>query len=254
MTAAGVTQHFYCAGSGGPTVVLLGGVDTGAADIWGDVLPELSQSTRVCAVDRAGVGASPERPATTNGPVRNADELLAGLKSAGEKGPYIFTGWSYGGVVALTAAAQAQQSPEPAQGVAGVVLVDGSLPDEYRTIDTSPWTEAGQNLAMAAAEPMIANLRLAGEPMVVLKAGDPLSSQRKEAYKAAGMENLSRLSENSVTATVGGADHDIADSDPQAVVAAVQATVTSVREHNANLGTCPADFRESGLTCQPLTT
>src|SRR3569832_29721 len=55
----GPSRHLYlhCVGTGAPTVVLDAGLwDSGK--VWGEVQKGISQFTRVCAYDRAGLGKS----------------------------------------------------------------------------------------------------------------------------------------------------------------------------------------------------
>ena len=81
----GYQMHIYCQGSGSPTVVL----DAGAGDFsltWDLVQPEVAQSTRVCAYDRAGLGWSQRGPEPLT--VQNTVEELHTLLTEGaSKGP-----------------------------------------------------------------------------------------------------------------------------------------------------------------------
>jgi hypothetical protein len=56
----GYELHINCIGEGSPTVILdaAGG---SASPSWGLVQPEIAQSTRVCAYDRAGMGLEQTR-------------------------------------------------------------------------------------------------------------------------------------------------------------------------------------------------
>lgn len=243
ITAAGVTQYVECVGSGGPTVVLIGGLDVGAADAWRDVVPGIAADTRVCAIDRAGIGNSPARTKTENGPVDNATEIRAALAAAGESGPFVFVGWSYGGLVALVAA---EQSLAAGQAPAGVVLLDTSWPDEYRTTDTEGWIEGGSDLDMAAAEPIIATLRLQGIPLVVMEAGygsaEPWDLPQATTYAA--------RSDESVLVVVPDSGHDLANDAPTAVVSAVTDAVDTARGQDA-LQECPEDLASVGVCITP---
>ena len=245
--AAGVSQHFACAGDGGPTVVIENGLGADSS-VWDDELPALARTTRVCVVDRAGTGDSPDRQKDANGPVENAEELLAGLSGAGETGPYVFVGWSYGGVVALVAADKAERAT--GDQLAGLVLVDPSLPEEYRTLDKQGWVEAGKQLDMPAGEAAVAKLQLGDTPTVVLEAGEPLPRPADEKYQHDRMAALAQLSSNSVFGTVPDSPHDIAGYSPKSVVAAVTAVVDSYRDGNAPLGQCPADFATNAIVCR----
>jgi pimeloyl-ACP methyl ester carboxylesterase len=87
--------HLHCLGSGAPTVVLEAGLG-GTAMEWVRVQEPLSRRFRTCAYDRAGYGWSergplPRRSATL------AAELHRLLQRAGESGPYVLVGHSFGG-------------------------------------------------------------------------------------------------------------------------------------------------------------
>ena len=259
--AAGVTQYVACAGprsvtptadpaeaapeaAAAPTVVLIGGLGASSQDAWSDVMPAVAASSRVCAVDRPGTGESPDRSGDANSPVLNAHEMLAALAAAGEPGPYVFVGWSYGGVVALTAAAETQ----PQGDLAGVVLVDSSLPDEYRTIDTEGWEEGGVELDMASAEPVIASLRLGGVPVVVLVAGQQPYEEAVVDDILDKADDLSQKSSDFVFAEVPNSGHFIAGEDPAAVIAAI-AQVLAATAPDIEMPPCPAEFADAGVTC-----
>jgi hypothetical protein len=124
VSVAGVEQAAACMGQGAPTVVYLNGSGGPAAPNWSQAAVAQSGSNRVCMFDRPGMGLSPARAeaAEEEAPEQDAQEMLAMLQVLGEPGPYLLTGWSYGGLVARTAAAQ-----HPEQ-VAGLVLVDASSP------------------------------------------------------------------------------------------------------------------------------
>jgi pimeloyl-ACP methyl ester carboxylesterase len=121
----GYQLHIHCTGEGSPTVILdaAGG---NASPSWGLVQPEIAQSTRVCAYDRAGMGWSERgpRPRDMNQHVAELRALLAG---AGIEAPYVLVGHSYGGRIARVYAKK-----YPAE-VVGMVLIDpGTLDDDPR--------------------------------------------------------------------------------------------------------------------------
>jgi pimeloyl-ACP methyl ester carboxylesterase len=117
--------HLVVMGDGhpGPTVVLDAGMVSFSSN-WAWVQPELAKSVRVVAYDRAGLGWSDPGPGPRDAG-RNAQELHAGLQEAGITGPYVLAGHSYGG---LAVRAFAALYPED---VVGMVLVDGSHPDQW---------------------------------------------------------------------------------------------------------------------------
>ena len=121
----GYHPHINCIGEGSPTVILdAAGGD--ASPSWGLVQPEVAQSTRVCAYDRAGMGWSERgpRPRDMNQHVAELHTLLAG---AGIDAPYVLVGHSYGGRIARVYA------KEYSADVVGMVLIDpGTLDDDPR--------------------------------------------------------------------------------------------------------------------------
>lgn len=129
--------YLECHGTGGPTVVLVGGYRS-SARYWSDdllqpdsprtmVLPAVAQFTRVCAYDRPGTYASIgeddfvsrsdaiTQPRTS---MEVVEELHALLQAAEVPGPYILAGHSLGGFFARLYA-----STYPNE-VVGLVLVD----------------------------------------------------------------------------------------------------------------------------------
>ena len=112
----GINMHIYCTGEGSPTVVLDAGLNGGTMS-WAGVQEQVSNHTRVCSYDRAGMSWSEEGPKPRTF-MRIADELHALLQAAGEEGPYVLVGHSVG---AHTIRFFVQEYPTD---VVGVVLVD----------------------------------------------------------------------------------------------------------------------------------
>jgi pimeloyl-ACP methyl ester carboxylesterase len=108
---------------GGPTLVWIsGGHDTGIALY--HLHKVMRNETRSILFDRPGTGWSDTGPfpRTT---AREAEELDTLLTKAGERGPFILLGHSYGG---LLAANYARRHPER---TAAVVLLDATPPDVF---------------------------------------------------------------------------------------------------------------------------
>jgi pimeloyl-ACP methyl ester carboxylesterase len=137
----GRSIYLTCAGSGSPTIVLVSGLGE-RADNWAvtadparddqAVYPQAARVSRVCAYDRPGTetitatGREASRsspvPQPTTGTAAAAD-LNAVLTAAGERGPFVLVGHSYGGdIIRLYAAAHPHD-------VAGLVLVDALSED-----------------------------------------------------------------------------------------------------------------------------
>jgi pimeloyl-ACP methyl ester carboxylesterase len=119
----GYSLHINCVGQGSPTVVLDGGSGEMSAD-WVLVQREVSDTTRVCAYDRAGMGWSEMGPEPRDAK-QISSELHALLEGANIDGPCVLVGHSFGGLYMQTYAARYPDE------VAGVTLVDSSQPDQF---------------------------------------------------------------------------------------------------------------------------
>jgi pimeloyl-ACP methyl ester carboxylesterase len=113
-----------CQGEGTPTVILTAGLGQWSI-AWSPVQAGIARTTRVCAWDRAGFGfsdASGERQTLE----ATSGDLLRLLDAAGILGPYVLVGHSAGGFESMILA---DRHPER---VAGMVLVDSTVPDQGR--------------------------------------------------------------------------------------------------------------------------
>src|SRR5215207_7597931 len=110
--------HINCIGQGSPTVILESGLGTMSAD-WANVQPEVANTTRVCAYDRAGTGWSEPGPEPRDSQ-QIARELHTLLGNAGIDDPYVLVGQSFGGLYVRMYASRYPKEVE------GMVLVDAS--------------------------------------------------------------------------------------------------------------------------------
>jgi pimeloyl-ACP methyl ester carboxylesterase len=117
--------HLLATGQGhpGPIVILDAGMISFSSN-WAWVQPAVAEFARVVAYDRAGLGWSDPGPKPRDAG-QSARELHAALQAADLDGPYVLAGHSYGG---LAVRAFAILFPDD---VAGMVLVDGSHPDQW---------------------------------------------------------------------------------------------------------------------------
>jgi pimeloyl-ACP methyl ester carboxylesterase len=119
--------HLNCTGAagGGPTVVFEAGLGE-SSTTWATVQQGLTDTTRVraCSYDRAGYAWSEPGPGRRDAG-RLAEELHTLLGTAGERGPFVLVGHSFGGQVVRLFADR-----WPAD-TAGLVLVD--VTDERAT-------------------------------------------------------------------------------------------------------------------------
>jgi pimeloyl-ACP methyl ester carboxylesterase len=141
--------HIDCVGQGSPTVVLEAALGNASAH-WVRVQQEVSEVTRVCAYDRAGMGWSEGGPEPRDA-ARVTGELHALLEGAGVEGPYVMVGHSFGG---LYARAYAARYPDE---TAGVVLVDSSHLDQFERLPDGPENYA-QARRLFAVAPLFARL------------------------------------------------------------------------------------------------
>jgi pimeloyl-ACP methyl ester carboxylesterase len=126
----GYRVHLYCAGTGKPTVMIVGG---GFSFDWTFVQPEVARDTRVCTYDASGTAWSDP------GPGRSCPawtgEVHRLLRQPDLEGPFILVGFSAGAVIARL---YATSYPEE---VAGLVIVDHAFlphaPDRPATVHNS---------------------------------------------------------------------------------------------------------------------
>ena len=195
-------MYLTCRGSGSPTVVLISGTG-GAADEWTTlppppsspaatgapataVLPALASDARVCAYDRPGTTRedgelSPTttvpQPTTALHGVRDLRDLL---DAAGERGPVVLVGASWGGMIA-----QLYARTYPRQ-VVGLVLVDSASTWLAQTLSADQWQAWMAAIAVAgtdgaaerpAYEPSLQEFAAAGPapdlPTAVLSSDQP---------------------------------------------------------------------------------
>ena len=124
----GQMAHLHCSGEGEPTVILEAGLDVFGSLSWSNIYPDLAESNRVCAYDRAGIMWSRARDDQRDA-VSIADELHAMLTVASERPPYVMVGHSLGGQLVRVFD---QRFPGE---VEGFVFVDSSHPEQ---VELSP--------------------------------------------------------------------------------------------------------------------
>jgi pimeloyl-ACP methyl ester carboxylesterase len=264
--------YLECRGAGSPTVVLVGGLRA-SADDWDisdkgkpAVFPEVSKFTRVCAYDRPGtpVGEKPSRSDPVPQPTTAKDavaDLHALLSAAGETGPYVLVGHSYGGLVAKL---YARTYPND---VSGLVLVD-ALSEGLQDAETSEqWPiqrklmegNVQESLALYPAlervdpdrsfDQVRAAPPLRSMPLIVLSADRPWGPQVPSMIKAGKLpkdvppdfgyvtdaaqkkaqERLARLVPNAKHITNTNSGHEIHKEQPQLVINAIRQVIDAVR-------------------------
>jgi pimeloyl-ACP methyl ester carboxylesterase len=122
--------HLRCEGRGATTVLLLAGWGDGG-DRWGPLEGGLAERARVCVPARFGTGTS-DPPAGTQTFATQAADLRRLLEEAGEPGPYVVVGHSFGGAVAMAFASAHSRD------VVGLALLDTSPPTWPATVCAVP--------------------------------------------------------------------------------------------------------------------
>ena len=237
----GHSLYYACYGSGSPTVVLEHGLG-GDLGEWSAVLPGITSRTRVCAYDRANVRGSDsvEGPRTVADSVKDLHALLGKASIAP---PYVFVGFSWGGLVDQL---YARTYPKE---VAGLVLVDSNSADEARTywahlsptlVEKDKQETAGPNpeqvdilksfdLVRAAPAlpdvPLVVVTHTVADPTQWPPGWDPATFDKLQAQLQAG---LVKLTSKGSQVMAPGAGHDIPNDAPDVVSTAILKVVDAV--------------------------
>lgn len=131
----GYRMHVLAEGDarGRPPIVLMPGAHGGGYGFY-HLHAALRGEARSILIDRPGAGWSDAGPFPRTTPIE-AEEVVKALESAGEKGPFIFAGHSFGG---LLVANIARRHPEL---TAAVVLIDATPPDAINYAPPNPFID-----------------------------------------------------------------------------------------------------------------
>ncbi len=224
--------HLRCSGRGPVTVLLLAGWDQGA-DSFGPFEGSVAQHARACASDRFGTGTS-DAPTTNQTFSTQVADLHAALGAAGEPGPYVVVGHSFGGAEAVTFASTYEDE------VHGVVMIDAS-PDDWPSVVCSvPVYQGGcalmhdpardgERLDVFPAFEQVARVSTLGDlPLTVITAAHrspagitPDEQAALDRRWAAGEQRWADRSSRSKVVTVEHTGHEIHLDQPQVVLDAV---------------------------------
>jgi pimeloyl-ACP methyl ester carboxylesterase len=243
----GVGFHLHCTGAGTTTVLLLSGWGAAGDESWSTIQPELATDARACTYDRPGTGTS-DPPTTDQTFETQAADLERLLKVAGEPGPYLVVGHSFGGAEAVTFAAESSSE------VTGLVLIDASpttwpeavcgVPDDgtdaagsFRQlcdIMHDPSRDPERLDAIPAFERASAITSLGDLPMTVISAdtrtAPGLASDQLDRLNdlwTEGVASWAALSERSAVVTVADTGHHIQLEHPDVVLREVRALLIS---------------------------
>jgi len=221
--------HLRCTGEGPVTVLMISGWDKGA-EAWGPFESSVSKHARACAYDRFGTGTS-DAPSTDQTFATQVADLHAALAAAGEPGPYLVVGHSFGGPEAVTFASKFEHD------VTGAVLIDASPTTWPSVVCSVPAYQAGcdlmrhperdgERLDVFPAFEQVSKITSLGDlPFTVITAAHrstdgltPAESVRLDRLWAAGEQRWAALSSASKVVTVDNTGHDIHIDQPQAVL------------------------------------
>jgi alpha-beta hydrolase superfamily lysophospholipase len=229
----GYRLAMFCSGRGAPTVVMESGVGSGG-NSFSRVQPKVEKTTRFCAYDRAGGGASEGRKPTGPVPaVRIVEDLHALLQGAGIKPPYVLGGWSLGGFFVRL---YTKHYPDE---VVGLITLDGSplglrpLLPAYEGVDLFEDWDGGEYVAAADAE-VAASPRLGARPLTVLTHNVKRAPQDPhEAEWLKAQKQVARLSTSSILISADQSGHEIASDQPNLTAEAIRQVIAAVRAGRA---------------------
>ncbi|WP_421120913.1 alpha/beta fold hydrolase [Aquihabitans daechungensis] len=229
-------MHLACSGAGSSTVVFVAGFG-GDSTSWAAVAPAVAKETRVCTYDRYGTGTS-DAPPTDQTFGSQAEDLRELLRAAGEPGPYVVAGHSFGGAEAVTFASRF------ADEVDALLLVDASpvewptaacaVPDDgsemgagFRgTCATFDPAHNPERLDAAAAFAEVGRIDTLGDlPLVITTRADAdypgLSDDARAALASTwqkGQEHWASLSTDATIVPVEDTSHSIQLDQPAVVI------------------------------------
>jgi len=203
--------HLNCTGAktgSQPTVIIESGIGDFSVE-WSLVQPGVAKFTRVCSYDRAGDGWSEMGPFPRT--YRQiAYELHTLLERAGERGPFVLVGHSYGGWLV-----RAYQARYPAD-VAGLVLLDGGSDDPMRQLRSGALVRAS---TLATSSP-IPPVKAAGPLTIAEIPPGALSAIRAGLAEASSTANepprnlLPDSAQRMRTWVLGRVEHVVAGQNP----------------------------------------
>jgi len=226
--ADGRELHLVCKGEGSPTVILEAGDESGTGD-WRLIEPAISEVTRTCAYDRAGIGRSD--PASGCRQLTDLVGDLEDLLAAAEvPGPYILVAASGGGFIA---SGFAVERPEE---IAGVVFAEvpkaflDAPPDivELTSCD-NPANIEHRDYLQVEADAWNTRAEIGDIPVVIISNDYGPEAEPGAASNVVDQQGwlvLSSLAEQVVVES----GHDVTTNEPEVVIDAVLDVIEASRD------------------------
>ncbi len=234
-----------CIGQGSPTVILESGLGSSSGS-WRLVQPRVSEFTRVCSYDRAGLALSDNRlDRNIEGGVV-ADELHRLVAGLGLQRPFVFVGASKGGIYT-----RLYEERYPGEA-AGMVFVDSSHEDQFARFDAEATVQhfADEGGSEIDFRPVVNELHQAGGfgdmPVISLDSGkidNPIFLDLRR--------DLANRSTNSMLVVANEAGHEIQHDQPGVVIRSIHLVVDSANHHSP-MPACAGAFSGIDATCLPL--
>lgn len=258
----GADLYLQCVGEGSPTIVFASGAGgSGWVLTQQYLMGRLAATTRVCTWDRAGTGRS--TPTGEDDMLHwfgDVDDLHALLAAAGEQGPFVMAGYSYGGLLARL---YAESHPDQ---VAGVLAIDPAHEDQFSgppDPDGAPGAYPCDTPACPFLEDVtraheLSGGRVAGVlgdlPLAVLSHDPDEPFFGSPAYDAYWLElgaDTATASSNAVHVSSSWSSHEIPYAHPGLVIEALEQLVAAARSADHLLPACGEAFTSLGGVCAP---
>ncbi len=258
----GNTAYLQCVGSGSPTIVWSAGSDiSGWVTTAQYLMGKLAETSRVCVYDRPGQGWSgPGGYDEVSHWSQVVADMHAALAKAGEKGPFVIVGHSYGGLLARLFALTYPKD------VAGIVSIDPSHEDEWAGPATDQFAPFGITTCLDASCPLYGDIqamtkleggKVAGSlgalPLIVLSHAPDLpfwSADYDTLWEKLGTDTAT-ASSNARHVIASWSTHTIPNTQPGLVVEAVKQVVDAARASDHTLPACGTAFTQVGGECVP---
>ena len=245
----GLELSYECRGHGEPTVILEAGLGAAGTSEFDGFLDRVAETTRVCTYDRAGTGASDDRPAGEHvtGSLM-AEELHRLLDALEIPLPVVLVAHSYGGMVV-----RAFEGAYP-DDVAGMVLLDVSSEPEvpvYERLDAGPWIDGTDRVDIHAT---VRELHAAGDlgdiPLIVVTAGiiDDEWLATVPTLAARAQVRLAGLSSDAMQVVATDSGHFVHEDAPDVVLGAIAQVVEAARS-GSSLAACDDVFASMDASC-----